>query len=145
DPIEFIDAIKTPGVEDPRESDDPYDPATTSVIYSKDKYFENIEASPGGGDDPNPCAFVPDYNGLPGAPMTALSSYYEYRTCVEMTGKVFVLELANGKHIKLLVESYYPPEMQPLCDNADPLLGTSPLPESYDGEVTFTLRWAFLD
>lgn len=84
------------------------------------------------------CTFVDDGSGLPGAPASILASYWEYAGCLAMTGAVFVIELRDGRHVKLQVASYYPPDTQAQCDTE----GSTPIPS---GAANFRLRWAFLD
>lgn len=94
------------------------------------------------GDDiftPEPdCTLIPDGSGLPGSPATALSSYWTYGGCVKMSHFVFVLALADGKHVKLEVEDYYTPSIQDQCDTTDAV------PQGDTGSANFIVRWAFL-
>jgi hypothetical protein len=94
------------------------------------------------GDDyftPSPdCSLIPDGSGLPGSPATALSSYWTYGGCVKMSGFVFVVELADGKHVKLEVEDYYSPAVQQQCDT------TNKVPQDGNGSGNFIVRWAYL-
>ncbi len=85
------------------------------------------------------CDFVGDGSGLPTSPATALSSYYAYSGCVEMTGNVYVLRLADGRDVKLTVTGYYAPaDRQQFCEDN----GQAPMPS---GSGNIGLRWAFLD
>lgn len=83
------------------------------------------------------CTFVPDDSGI-GAPATALAGFWTYDGCVAMTGNVFVLVLASGRHVKLQVMSYYSPENQERCQRS----GTTQPPS---GAGSIRVRWAFLD
>jgi hypothetical protein len=85
------------------------------------------------------CTIVSDGSGI-GAPGTALGSYWTYRGCVEMTGNVYVVELADGRSVKLEVESYYSPDVQEFCDANGRLPEDTP-----SGSGRVQLRWAFLD
>lgn len=57
-----------------------------------------------------------------------------------MTGNVFILRLASGRRLKLMVTSYYSPEVQAMCDAT----GTVPTGAA-SGSGQLRLRWAFLD
>lgn len=82
------------------------------------------------------CEYVPDV-GL-GAPSTVLSSFWTYSSCLQMTHNVFVIALKNGRHVKLEVLSYYPPENQQRCDDT----GQINLPS---GAGQLRIKWSFLD
>lgn len=84
------------------------------------------------------CTIVSD--GGIGSPSVALGSYWSYRGCVEMTGNIYLLELADGRSVKLEVESYYSPEVQEFCDENGMLPGGQP-----SGSGRVQVRWAFLD
>lgn len=83
------------------------------------------------------CDLVPDGSGL-GSPATALSSFWTYPGCVQMTGNVYVVRLASGRHVALQVTGYYPPENQERCQTTNMV----PMP-SGGGQVR--IRWRFLD
>ncbi len=83
------------------------------------------------------CDLVPDGSGL-GSPATALSSYWTYEMCVQMTQNVYVVQTAAGRHVKLQVIGFYPTDIQATCDAT----GTVPMP-SMGGNIR--IRWAFLD
>lgn len=84
------------------------------------------------------CELIPDGSGLPSSPATALSSFWTYPGCVQMTDHVFVLELANGRRVKLQVSSYYAPATQEKCD-AD-----GKIPQGDTSSANYIVRWAFL-
>jgi HmuY protein len=94
--------------------------------YRVDEYFTDS------------CEIIPDGSGLENSPATALSGYWSYPGCVAMTGNVYVLALANGKRLKLTVESYYKPDAQEQCDT------TNTVPMADSGAASFQIRWAFL-
>lgn len=91
-------------------------------------------------DAPN-CTFQDDGSGLTTSPATALAnanaSFYAYTSCVQMTGRVFVVRTRFGRHVKVQVTGYYTTEVaQQNCNQ-----GISPgVPGG-----TIRLRWAFLD
>ena len=95
-----------------------------SLSFKEEQYFTST------------CDFVPDTSGI-GAPSTVLGSYWEYPGCVKMTGNVYVVKLANGRHVKLQVLSFYSPDVQKQCNST----GSTSQP-SGSGQVR--IRWAFL-
>lgn len=84
------------------------------------------------------CTLQTDQSGL-GAPGTILSDYWQYSQgmCVQMTGAVYALQLADGRKVKLTITSYYPPTAQTMCDQQ----GT--VPQGTAG-AQIRFRWAFL-
>lgn len=96
-----------------------------SLALSEERYFTDS------------CELVNDGSGLPNAPATVLASFWEYPGCVKMTGNVFVVELPDGRAVKLEVLSYYEPERQEECQNTDQVSFPS-------GSGNVRLRWAFL-
>ncbi len=84
------------------------------------------------------CGIVPDGSGL-GSPATVLSSYWTYPGCVSMSHNVYVVQLANMRHVKLEVVSYYNAPDQAACDTS----GTMPTTPGSSGNIR--LQWAFLD
>lgn len=110
-----------------------------------DTTFDGLAEVPDGLDyrtesyySPEDCTIVSDGSGI-GAPGVALGSYWTYRGCVEMTGNVYVLELPDGRSVKLEVESYYSPDVQAYCDE------NGQLPDGPSGSGNLQIRWAFLD
>jgi hypothetical protein len=96
------------------------------LTFNKDDYFTES------------CELIPDGSTLEGSPATALSSYWSYPGCIAMTGNVFVLELKDGRHLKLIVDAYYKDlDSQKKC-NEDP--------NSFmmSAGATMRVRWAFL-
>lgn len=113
-----------------------FDSVTTvpeGLTYHADEYFTA---------DPD-CALIPDGTGMPDSPATALGGYWEYPGCVAMTLHVFVIELASGQHVKLVVTEYYwdaaaadPGAGQDECDTTGTTAPT--------GSANIHFRWAFL-
>ena len=108
--------------------------------------FDNLEFAPAGlmerseeyfADPSNACEYVPDGSGL-GSPGVAMQSFWTYPGCVAMTDNVFVLTVAGGKKVKLVVDSYYTPSVQDVCDN------TGALPAGASGAGNVVVKWAFL-
>lgn len=84
------------------------------------------------------CTFIADA-GI-GSAVTALSSFWSYSACVEMTHNVYVIQVDRPmkRHVKLEVMTYYYPDRQKICDDT----GEVPNPS---GAGHMTLRWAFID
>jgi hypothetical protein len=104
--------------------------APEGLVFRKDEYF--TEGS---------CELIPHSSGLPGAAETVLSGYWAYtekKPCVWMSHFVYVLGLADGRQLKLTVESYYHPDVQEQCDSN----GTIPMTGT--GSANIRVRWAFL-
>lgn len=83
------------------------------------------------------CEFVPDTSGI-GAPATALSSFWKYQSCVQMTKNVYVVALPKDRYVKLEMLSYYAPDNQRICDDT----GQVPMPS---GAGNMRIRWDFLE
>lgn len=98
-----------------------------NLKYNVDDYFTES------------CDFIPDGSGLENSPATALSAYWSYPGCVQMSDYVFVIALASGKHVKFIVDSYYSPSVQEQCDT----MGSVPMGNT--GSANFVVRWQFLD
>ncbi len=81
------------------------------------------------------CELVPDGSGI-GSPGTAMQSFWEYPGCVKMTGNIFVVQRADGSHVKLLVQSYYSQAAQAQCDTQ----GTIPMTNTGSGMLK--IKWA---
>lgn len=81
------------------------------------------------------CDFVADTSGI-GAPSTALSSYWKYSSCLQMTYNVFVLHLRDDRYVKLQVIGYYE-----LADQAECNAGRASQPRS---AANVRIRWAFI-
>jgi hypothetical protein len=117
-----VEAARTPG-------DTDYDSLTTTddtLAYATEAYFTEA------------CGYVPDGSGL-ATPGTVLQTFWEYPGCVQMTGNVFVIRLANGRQVKLTVTAYYDVAYQEMCDSAS-MIGAGPT-----GAGNLRMRWAFLE
>lgn len=79
------------------------------------------------------CSIVDDGSGAGGANY-ALTPWWFYPGCVGVTYVPFVLELDDGQHVKLMVESYYE-SGQTECNDTG-AMGS--------GSANFTWRWSFL-
>lgn len=97
-----------------------------NLTYRSDQYFTES------------CELIADGTGLEGSPATALSSYWTYPGCVQMTNNVYVVQLANGRDVKLTVESFYNDDAQQQCQDQESV------PMSNNGSANVRVRWAFL-
>lgn len=82
------------------------------------------------------CEFAVDDRGA-GGPTAVMGSYWSYQSCLSMTGDVFVARLADSRHVKVQVTSYYEPSAQETCNQT----GSVPQPS---GSAQFRIKWAFL-
>jgi hypothetical protein len=82
------------------------------------------------------CEMIPDGSGLP-SPSTVMSNFWSYSTCVGMTYNTYVIDLADGRQVKLVVDHYYAEANQASCQES----GSAGSP-SNSGNVG--VRWAFL-
>ena len=81
------------------------------------------------------CTLINDSSGLPDSPQTALSSWWEYPGCVKTTMYPHLIQLADGRIVKMVVEQYYA-ERQDTCN-------ASASPETGGGNIS--LRWTFMN
>lgn len=102
---------------------DDLDSVPDDVTFNTEEYF----------DPDADCELQPDGSGL-GSPGVVLQNYWEYPGCVKMTGNVYVVRRADGRHVKLQVLAYY--EDQDACD-VDGTFGA--------GSANIRIKWAFLD
>lgn len=84
------------------------------------------------------CELIADGTGLEGSPATALSSYWTYPGCVQMTDNVYIVRLADGRRLKLTVTNFYNDEAQESCD------AVAMVPMQNTGSGNVRIRWAFL-
>lgn len=106
-----------------------YDSVTSvpaSLTYAPDNFL----------DRPPTCTFIDDGSGLGTSPSTALSDYYAYTTCVSMTGRVFIVQTKDNRHVKLLVTTYYSTVAQQSGCDMSGAGGTG---------GTIRMRWQYLD
>ena len=82
------------------------------------------------------CEFIPDGSGF-GSPGTALSSFWTYADCLQMTGNIYILALRGGRYAKLRFEAYYPPSRQTECNETGVVSQPS-------GSGNVRIRWAFI-
>jgi len=84
------------------------------------------------------CEIIPDGTGLPGSPATALSAFWTYPGCVQMTDQAFVIQTAEGRHLKLVVGQYYDDTNHASCQESDSVA------QGDTGAANYQVRWAFL-
>lgn len=104
--------------------------------------FADVTAPPAESDffvedtfgDPTACTLRTDSRYTLGDPLALMMSWWTYANCVKTSGKVFVLRLASGRHVKLVIDAFYA-SGQAAC-NASGTAGS--------GGGMLTLRWAWL-
>lgn len=82
------------------------------------------------------CDLIPDGSGLESAGVV-LQSFWTYPGCVQMTGNVYFLSLADGRHVKLVVTHFYGEAAQQDCQETDST--------DSSGSGNIQLDWAFID
>ena len=97
----------------------------TGVTFNTEQYFTDT------------CEIIPDGSGL-GSPNTLMAAYWTYPGCVSMTGNVYIVRTAEGRHVKLEVIGFYPLDIQAMCEETM----TLPMPSN---AANVRIRWAFLD
>ncbi|MEZ4381328.1 MAG: HmuY family protein [Nannocystaceae bacterium] len=80
------------------------------------------------------CALIEDSSGIAGNPAYRMSGWWGYAGCVTTTGQSYVVRLADGRDVKLVIDAYYA-EGQEAC-NESGSMGT--------GSATMTWRWSYL-
>lgn len=80
------------------------------------------------------CTIINDSSGLPGSPQVSMGSWWTYPGCVQTTFTPFLIQQADGRVLKLVVEAYYGDE-QAECNNT----GSTTASGGY-----YILRWKFL-
>ncbi len=97
------------------------------LSFSTDTYFDQS------------CTLIDDGTGL-GSPNTVLSQYWTYSGCVAMTDNIFIVTLADGRMVKLLVTNYYDHELpsQEQCDT------NGAVTQQPSGSAVLRVRWAFV-
>lgn len=81
------------------------------------------------------CTMVNESSGLPDSPQVVLSPWWEYPGCVKTTGVPFLVQLDDGRVLRLAIEQYYQTG-QDTCN-------TTNSPGSGSGNLQ--LRWSFLE
>jgi hypothetical protein len=81
------------------------------------------------------CTMVNDSSGLPGSPQVAIGGWWEYPGCLSMTGTPFLIQLADGSVLKMVVETYYDEASQEECDTTGSTTGAGGF---------FTIRWRWM-
>jgi hypothetical protein len=94
----------------------------TGLTYFVDDYYTSD------------CTLINDSSGLPGSPQVSLGSWWEYPGCVKTTGYPHIVQLADGRYIKLRIEQYYGSDQETCNSSGSPGLD--------GGEIV--LRWRYL-
>lgn len=79
------------------------------------------------------CSMIQDSYGM-GSPQVYLSGWWEYPGCVATTGVPYLIQLEDGRVVKLVVEAYYEGGQDVCNSNGSP--GT--------GSANFSWRWRFM-
>ncbi len=82
------------------------------------------------------CTIINDSSGLPGSPQVVLGTWWEYPGCVATTDNPHLVQLADGRIFKLVIESYYESD-QETCNET----GSAPNADS----AIYTLRWRWMN
>ncbi len=82
------------------------------------------------------CTIVNDSSGLPGSPQVAMGAWWSYTSCVETTGTPFLIQLEDGRIVKLRIETYYDGDGQQECNEG----GATSAESGF-----LTLRWRFMN
>lgn len=85
---------------------------------------------------PGTCDIIPDGSGL-GSPGVVLQNFWDYPGCVQMTGNVYFVSLADGRFVKLRVTHYYSEASQQDCQDTDTTDSV--------GSGNIQLDWAFVE
>jgi hypothetical protein len=98
------------------------------LTFRHDEYFT-----------PEPsCGFIADGSGLEDSPATALSSYWSYPGCVQMTYNSYIVGLNDRRKLKLTVTHFYGEAAQAECQE------TGNMPSGNPGSGNIQVRWSFL-
>ncbi len=113
--------------------------APDTDFASLDSVDDNLEFHAEAFMSQDGCTIIPDGSGI-GAPGTVLQNFWEYSTqqCLQMTGFVYVVELADGHHIKLTVTNFYDDAAQAECQTDGTLAASHQ-------SAQIQLDWAPLD
>ncbi|MEM7156774.1 MAG: HmuY family protein [Myxococcota bacterium] len=114
-------------------------PSTVSAAALEGTAYEDVTELPEGTElrtesfyDAE-CNLIDDGSGQ-GSPGYELTPWWGYNGCVNTTGTPFVLELADGSHVKLVVDAYYMTGQQECNETGSMGMGSA----------NFAWRWAYL-
>jgi hypothetical protein len=85
---------------------------------------------------PGTCDIIPDGSGL-GSPGVVLQNFWDYPGCVQMTGNVYFISLADGRFVKTRITHYYNEASQQDCQE------TNTTDSAGSGNIQ--LDWAFVE
>ena len=115
-------------------------PSCVAAAPFLERSFEELTSVPEGTrfveDDyfTGDCTIVNDSSGLPNSPQVAMSAWWEYPGCVKTTDVPFLIQLDDGRVVRVIVDQYYA-EGQDTC-NTTGNPGT--------GGANLSLRWGFV-
>ncbi|MEL6349498.1 MAG: HmuY family protein [Myxococcota bacterium] len=116
-------------------------PSCVGAVSFLESSYEDLDTVPDGltfrQDDfyTDDCTIINDSSGLPGSPQVVLGTWWEYPGCVATTGTPHLIQLANGRILKLVLDSYYA-QGQESC-NASGQPG--------EGGGNLSMRWAWMN
>ena len=115
-------------------------PSCVGATALLNEQYENITAIPEGisfySDDfyTASCDLIPDSFGL-GDPQVVLVNWWSYESCVKTTLTPFVVELNDGRHLKMVLEEYYGAGQEDCNSGGSPDSSSS---------ANLKIRWSFL-
>ena len=115
-------------------------PSCVSATTLLEQSYEDLSSAPAGltyfadAFYTSDCTLINDSSGLPGSPQLSLGSWWEYPGCVKTTNYPHLIQLADGRIIKLRVEQYYGSGQDDCNSNGSP--------GSDSGQIV--LRWRYL-
>jgi hypothetical protein len=92
------------------------------LTYQQDEFYT---------DD---CTLINDSSGLPGNPQVALGAWWSYGGCVATTEYPHLIQVADGRILKMVVEAYYGSGQED-CNDSDQMGSDS---------ANFTIRWQWM-
>jgi hypothetical protein len=88
-------------------------PSCVGAVTFRESTYEELTEIPDGvtyGVDnyyTSDCTIINDSSGLPDSPQVVLGSWWSYSACVATTGYPHLIQTADGRVLKLVVEQYY--------------------------------------
>lgn len=114
-------------------------PACVGAVTFLESSYEDLSEIPDGlsyaVDDfyTSDCTIINDSSGLPDSPQVVLGSWWSYSACVKTTGHPHLIQTADGRVLKLVIEEYYGQDQED-CNTAD-------VPGDDSGELKLRWRW----
>ncbi|MFT5680380.1 MAG: hypothetical protein ACI8RZ_001286 [Myxococcota bacterium] len=109
-----------------------------AVTFLESSYDDLTEIPDGlsyGVDDyyTSDCTIINDSSGLPDSPQVVLGSWWSYSACVATTSHPHLIQTADGRILKLVIEEYYGTDQED-CNTSD-IAGDD------SAELKFRWRW----